>query len=518
MTRSGQLNKLDSQKDFDIIIIGGGATGLGCAVDAASRGYRTLLMEKYDFAKGTSSRATKLVHGGVRYLAQGNIRLVREALLERGRLLENAPHVCHRLAFVVPFYNIWQKWFYGIGLWWYEYLSAHLSLGKTKSLTKKQTLNLLPDLSDKKLKGSVLYYDGQFDDSRLAINLAQTAETLGAVVLNYFTVNGFIKNNGKISGVQATDELNHRKYELKAKVIINATGVFSDSVLQLAENHQEETIAPSQGIHLVVEKFFFKGDAALMIPKTDDGRVLFVIPWHNKLLLGTTDTPVSVIATEPRPLKEEIDFILNHFNRYASSIINNSDVKSVFVGLRPLAKTKAKVNTAVMPRDHQIKILPSGLVHVTGGKWTTYRSMAEHAVNVAIHSVRLKRKAGKTKRLKIHGWTKNRTDNHLSVYGSDAVAIQRMIDSDMALAEKIHPRFPYTIAEVKWGIENEMAMTVEDVLARRIRLLFLDAGAAIEAAPKVSHCFVKWGGATEELARQQVVDFVNLANGYWVEP
>ncbi len=516
MTRTEQLTYLSTSSSFDIIIIGGGATGLGCAVDGASRGYKTLLLEKYDFAKGTSSRATKLVHGGVRYLAQGNIRLVREALLERGRLLKNAPHVCHTLGFVVPFYNLWQKWFYGIGLWWYEYLSAKLSLGKTKSLTKQQTLKMLPDLSDKKLKGGVLYFDGQFDDSRLAINLAQTAVEQGAIVLNYCGVNEFIKDRAKVVGVIAVDGLSGNTFELKAKAIINATGVFADSLLQLAEGHKEETIAPSQGIHLVVEKHFFKGSTALMVPKTDDGRVLFIIPWHDNLLLGTTDTPVEQITTEPRPLQKEIDFILTHFNRYASSIINRSDVKSVYVGLRPLAKTKAKVNTSVMPRDHQIKILSSGLIHVTGGKWTTYRSMAEHAVNIAIQTARLKRAVCKTKRLKIHGWIKGNAKNHFSVYGLDGEIIQGMIREDVTLGEKIHSLYPYTLAEVKWSIENEMAMNVEDVLARRIRLLFLDARAAIEVAPKVSKCFVVWGGVSEAEAQQQVSDFVKLAEGYLV--
>jgi glycerol-3-phosphate dehydrogenase len=508
---------LSNSSHFDIIIIGGGATGLGCAVDAASRGYKTLLLEKYDFAKGTSSRATKLVHGGVRYLEQGNIRLVREALLERGRLLRNAPHVCHTLAFVVPFYNWWQKLFYGVGLWWYEYLSAKLSLGKTKSLTKNQALNLVPNLAEEKLKGGILYFDGQFDDSRLAINLAQTAIEQGATVLNYCCVNGFLKDNTKIVGVKAIDELNGTTLEFTAAAIINATGVFADSVLRMAEGYKEETISPSQGIHLVIDKKFFPGDTALMIPKTDDGRVLFVIPWHNKLLLGTTDTPIEQITTEPHPLQPEIDFIIKHFNRYSTSTLTRTDVMSVFVGLRPLAKTKTKGNTSVMPRDHQIKVLPSGLIHVTGGKWTTYRSMAEHAVNVAAHTANLKRTICKTKILRIHGWTLNKLDSHLTCYGSDAIEIQKLIDTDDAMAEKLHPNHPYTWAEVRWSIENEMAMTVEDVLTRRIRLLFLDARAAIEVAPKVALNLVAWGKISKAESQWQLIDFVDLAKGYLIQ-
>jgi glycerol-3-phosphate dehydrogenase len=515
MNRTEQLAQLTATPVYDILIIGGGATGLGCAVDAASRGYKTLLLEKYDFAKGTSSRATKLVHGGVRYLAQGNIRLVREALYERGRLLQNAPHICHTLSFVVPSYKWWHKWYYGLGLWVYEFLSAKLSLGKTKLLSKKKALDMLPGLSLDNFNGGVLYFDGQFDDSRLAINLAQTAVEQGATVLNYCGVKNFIKKDGKIIGITATDEMSGSNAKVYAKVVINATGVFADSILQLAENHTAHTIAPSQGIHLVVDKHFFEGEAGMMIPKTDDARVLFAIPWHSKLLLGTTDTPVNTITTEPIAAKEEIDFVIRNFNRYTAKDITYADVRSVFAGLRPLANAGGK-KTAVMPRDHQIKILPSGLVHVTGGKWTTYRRMAEDAINNAAQSGGLTAKICKTKNLQIHGWDKNVTDNHLSVYGADAVGIKKMMEADTGLTEKIHPAYPYTKAEVKWMVQNEMAITVEDVLARRIRLLFLDAAAAMEAAPGVAALMaaeMKQGKAWET---KQVDDFVALAKGYLI--
>jgi glycerol-3-phosphate dehydrogenase len=514
MNRTEQLNKLSSTTQWDVIVIGGGATGLGCAVDAASRGYKTLLLEKYDFAKGTSSRATKLVHGGVRYLAQGNIRLVREALFERGRLLQNAPHVCHTLAFVVPSYKWWQKWYYGFGLWIYEFLSFKLSLGKTKLLSKAGALRNLPDLSLNNLSGGVLYFDGQFDDSRLAINLAQTAAEQGAAVINYCGVNQFIKEENKITGVIAKDELTGNQFEIKGSVVINATGVFADDLLQLAENHSEKTISPSQGIHLVVEKNFFKGAAGMMIPKTDDGRVLFVIPWHDKLLLGTTDTPVETIRTEPRPLKAEIDFVISHFNRYTASDIRLEDVKSVFVGLRPLAKMSDEKKTSVMPRDHVIKVLPSGLVHVTGGKWTTYRSMAEHAVDKAVQSAGIKLLPCNTKNLKIHGWTNSTENSHLSIYGADAGVIKKMMGEDSSLAEKIHPLYTYTKAEIKWVVENEMALTVEDVLARRIRLLFLDAKAAVEAAPGVAGYLATLLNLTPEEKEVQLNHFNKLAAGY----
>jgi glycerol-3-phosphate dehydrogenase len=515
MNRTEQLAQLAATPVYDIVIIGGGATGLGCAVDAASRGYKSLLLEKYDFAKGTSSRATKLVHGGVRYLAQGNIRLVREALYERGRLLQNAPHVCHTLSFVVPSYKWWHKWYYGLGLWVYEFLSAKLSLGKTKLLSKKKALDMLPGLSLDNFNGGVLYFDGQFDDSRLAINLAQTAVEQGAAVINYCGVNSFIKKDGKIVGVDATDEITGNTFHIHAKVVINATGVFADSILQLAENHTAHTIAPSQGIHLVVDKHFFEGDAGMMIPKTDDGRVLFAIPWHSKLLIGTTDTPVTHITTEPLAAKEEIDFVIRNFNRYTAKDINYADVRSVFAGLRPLANAGGK-KTAVMPRDHQIKILPSGLVHVTGGKWTTYRRMAEDAINKAALSSGLAVKSCKTKNLQIHGWKNDVVKDDLSGYGADAVLIKNRIAEDRRLAEKVHPHYPYTKAEVKWIVQNEMAITVEDVLARRIRLLFLDAKAAMEAAPGVAALMAAALNHSKEWEVKQVNDFVQLAKGYLI--
>lgn len=517
MNRKEKLKQLRENNEFDIVIIGGGATGLGCAVDAASRGFRTLLLEKHDFAKGTSSRSTKLVHGGVRYLAQGNIHLVREALLERGRMLRNAPHVCHTLGFVVPAYNWWDKYYYGFGLWIYEFLSAKFSLGKTKMLSKKETLNHLPDLDSTHLKGGILYYDGQFDDSRLAINLAQTAAKHGAVVLNYCSVSDFIKNENKIIGLKAKDELSNEEFIVKSKVVINATGVFADAILQKSEGHSEETIAPSQGIHLVLNHSFFQGSKAMLIPKTADGRVLFLIPWHDKLLLGTTDTPVKEVSLEPKPLEEEIRFIVGHFNKYAKQKISYSDVNSVFVGLRPLVKEGTAKNTAILSREHLIQALPSGLVNITGGKWTTYRKMAEQTINKAIQVSNLNAVRCKTRRLQIHGFTTNKINSHLAIYGSDAVLIQKMIEEDHSLSEKIHVDYPYTKAEVAWAVQNEMALTIEDVLARRIRLLFLDARAAMETAPVVARIIASLLGKDMEWEQEQIHDFEQLAQGYFLK-
>lgn len=517
MNREEKFNQLRENIEFDIVIIGGGATGLGCAVDAASRGYKTLLLEQYDFTKGTSSKSTKLVHGGVRYLAQGNIHLVREALLERGRMLRNAPHVCHKLGFVVPVYNWWDKWYYGFGLWVYEFLSAKFSLGKTKILSKKETLTYLPGLDSTNLKGGVLYFDGQFDDSRLAINLAQTAAEHGALVLNYCSVTDFVKKDKKIIGLKAKDELSNQEYVIHSKVIVNATGVFADALLQKAEGHAEVTIAPSQGIHLVINKNYFEGFSAMLIPKTSDGRVLFVIPWHDKLLLGTTDTPVKEVRLEPKPLEEEIHFIINHFNKYANHKIDYADINSVFVGLRPLVKVGSGKKTALLSREHSIKVLPSGLINVSGGKWTTYRNMAEQTINKAIQISDLEFVRCKTRRLQIHGFTTNKTNSHLAIYGSDADLIEQMIAADVSLSEKIHPSYPYTKAEVVWAIKNEMALTVEDVLARRVRLLFLDARAAMEAAPIVAGIIAPLLGKSTEWEQEQVVVFKKLAQGYLVK-
>lgn len=516
MKREAQIQQLKTTSNYDIIIIGGGATGLGCAVDAASRGYKTLLLEKYDFAKGTSSRATKLVHGGVRYLAQGNIRLVREALFERGRMLRNAPHVCKKLPFVMPSYSWFDKLFFGLGLWVYEFLSSKLSLGETRFLSKKKTQNYLPTINAKGLVGGVLYYDGQFDDSRLAINLAQTAVEQGATVLNYCGVSSLLKENGQVIGVVAKDEFSGEMFTLKAKAVINATGVFADEVLQMDDPKVARTIAPSQGIHLVVDKHFFEGNTALMMPKTEDGRVFFVIPWYEKWILGTTDTPVKNVEWEPKALQEEIDFVIHHFNKYATTTISKTDVKSVFVGLRPLVKVENQQSTSVMPRDHAVKLLPSGLIHIIGGKWTTYRNMAQHTIDVAIEKGNLEFVKCKTKRLPIHGCTAQIENSHFDIYGSDAIKINELIEQDATLAALIHPDYPYTKAEVVWFIRNEMAETVEDILARRIRLLFLDAQSAVECAFVVASILAKEKNKTEIWQQEQIANFKKLAQQYCI--
>lgn len=524
MKRDEMLQQLNEPVEWDIIIIGGGATGLGAAVDAASRGYKTLLLEQHDFAKGTSSRSTKLIHGGVRYLAQGNIKLVKEALRERGILLKNAPHVTSNVSFVMPSYHWWEKYYYGIGLKIYDLLAGKLGLGKTQMLSKKSVLHLLPTISAKGMSGGVLYKDGQFDDARLAINLAQTAAEQGATVINYCKVVGLRKGIKKINGLFARDLLTGKEYELKCKVVINATGVFTDDVLQMDEKERSELVSPSQGVHLVIDKKFFPGDKAMMIPKTDDGRVLFAVPWHDKVVVGTTDTPVEESSLEPVAYEDEIEFIITHINRYLDVDISRSDIKSVFVGLRPLVHMKGQKNTALLNRDHTILVSASGLVTITGGKWTTYRKMAKDVVNNAAFVAKLAKKECVTDELKIHGFpgmnagaiqnTGTNQDEHLSYYGSDAAHIKQLCKENSEWNETIAESYPYTKGEIIWFIRNEMAITAEDVLARRIRLLFLDAKAALNAAPVVAALMAKEMNKDEAWIKEQVTSFEEVANNY----
>jgi glycerol-3-phosphate dehydrogenase len=433
MNRYEHISKLKSTKEFDICIIGGGATGLGIAVDAASRGYKTILLEKHDFAKGTSSRSTKLVHGGVRYLQQGNIKLVLEALKERGLLLKNAPHLVKNQSFVIPNYKWWESPFYGIGLKLYDWMAGSMGFGPSKFLSKEETLELAPTLDTDGLRGGVQYHDGQFDDARLAIHLAMTAADYGATVLNYMSVEGLIKENGKVCGVRIKDKIEGNESEVKAKAVINATGIFSDSILKMDDVNAEPLITHSQGIHLVFDKEFLSTETAIMIPKTDDGRVLFAVPWHNKIIVGTTDTPVAQASEEPVAMKEEIEFVMKHIARYLSKDPGYADVRSVFAGLRPLVKSNSKLTSAIS-RDHHISISDSELFSITGGKWTTYRKMAEDVMEFAIHKIGSEEKECVTKNLHIHGYKeKNDYKAPLYYYGTDADGIRSLIKKDSSL-------------------------------------------------------------------------------------
>ena len=518
MNRAVHLEQLEHFNGvWDIVIIGGGASGLGAAVDAASRGYSTILFEQYDFAKGTSSRSTKLVHGGVRYLQQGNIKLVMEALRERGLLKQNAPHLVKNQSFIVPNYKWWEGPYYGFGLKVYDWMSGSLGLGTSEWLSTEEVLKLAPTLDTEGLRGGVLYHDGQFDDARLAVNLAQTAASAGATILNYCNVTGFLKTNNQIAGVQVKDQLSGQEYEVQAKVVINATGVFSDAIQHMDDPSRPASISPSQGIHLVLDKSFLPGEAAIMIPHTDDGRVLFAVPWHNKIIVGTTDTPVDHISPEPVALKEDVDFILHHAARYLTKDPTRTDIKSVFAGLRPLVKSSAR-KTAEISRDHQVTVSASGLVSILGGKWTTYRKMAEDTVNTAAVNAQLLYRECVTASLNIHGaqpTTNFNTDDYY--YGTDISGIDKLVESDPSLTELIHPALPYTKAMVVWGVKEEWAVTVEDILSRRTRAILLDAKAALEAAPVVAALIADLTGRDENWIKKELEAFKKIVANYLPE-
>ncbi len=514
--RQDMLKRVKSATNYwDVIIIGGGATGLGAAVDSASRGYNTLLLEQHDFSKGTSSRSTKLVHGGVRYLQQGNVSLVLEALRERGLLIQNAPHLVRNQSFIVPNYDWWEGPFYGIGMKVYDMLAGKLGLGPSKNLSREKTLEYIPTLESEGLKGGVIYYDGQFDDSRLAINLVQTALDHDATILNYTKVTGLLKSNKTINGVTARDEITGEEFEINGRVVINATGVFTDTILKMDDPENEKIIAPSQGVHIIIDKEFLPGNSAIMVPHTDDGRVLFAVPWHDKVVLGTTDTPVNDPSLEPEAQEEEIEFILKHASQYLIGNPKRSDVRSVFAGLRPLVKAGDSKNTASLSRDHTLIVSDSGLVTITGGKWTTYRKMAQDTIDQAATIAGLNIKECVTENLRIHGWLKNiDKSDHLYYYGSDSVSIKKLIDEKPELGEKLHERLPYIKAQVVWAARGELAVTAEDVLARRTRALLLDAKASVEMAPEVARLMAEEAGHDKAWQDQQVEHYRSLAKKY----
>lgn len=519
MNRAEMLSRVQAQSDeWDMVIVGGGATGAGIAVDAAARGYDVLLLEQSDFGKGTSSRSTKLVHGGVRYLEQGNISLVMEALKERGILRQNAPHIVHNLAFVVPNYDWWEAPFYGLGLKVYNLLSGKYGFGTSEILSREETLARLPTIKTEGLRGGVVYYDGQFDDTRLLINLMATAAEQGAALLNYAQVIGFSKDaDGFLNGVSAVDLESGEAFAVGAKVVINATGAFGDTVRRMAEPDAVAMIAPSQGIHLVLDRSFLPGDSAIMVPHTSDGRVMFAIPWHEHTLVGTTDTPITEVSLEPVAMEEEIEFILTTAAQYLHKAPSRSDVLSVFAGIRPLVKAGAGRNTSGLSRDHSIHIDNSGLLSIAGGKWTTYRHMAEDCVNQASTLAKLPEKPCGTEHLSIHGFHKHAEKfGSLAVYGSDAMSIQDLIRADATLGVPLHPALPYCAAEYVFAARFEMARTLEDALSRRTRALLLNARAAIAMAPQVAELMARELGRDAAWQEEQVLAFRELAKFYLI--
>jgi glycerol-3-phosphate dehydrogenase len=504
---------------WDLIVVGGGATGAGVAVDAATRGYATLLLEQHDFGKGTSSRSTKLVHGGVRYLEQGNVSLVMEALKERGILRRNAPHLVSELACVVPSYAWWEGPFYGLGLKVYELLAGKYGFGKSHTISREETLQHLPNVNPEGLTGGVVYYDGQFDDTRLLINLIATAAEQGATPVNYAKVTALSKGaDGIVKGVVWQDVETGESFSAQAKVVVNATGTFTDSVRRLAEPVVREMIAPSQGAHLVFDRSFLPGTNAILVPHTKDGRVMFAIPWHGHTLVGTTDTPMKETSLEPVALEAEIDFILETARLYLEKKPSRADVLSVFAGIRPLAKSGEDGNTAALSRDHTIHIDKSGLLTITGGKWTTYRNMAQGCVDQAAILANLPDKPCITPNLNIHGFHPNAaTFGPLAYYGSDALAIRKLMADDPSLARPLDAQLPYVEAEVVWVVRTEMARSVEDVLARRTRALFLNAKTAIRMAPKIATILAKELGRDEKWQADQIEAFNRIATGFLVK-
>lgn len=510
-----RLRERGASKPWDMLIIGGGATGVGIAVDAASRGYDVALVEQADFGKGTSSRSTKLAHGGVRYLEQGNISLVMEALKERGLMRQNAPHLVHDLAFVVPNYEWWEAPFYGVGLKVYNMLAGKYGFGPSTILSRDETLERLPTIKTDGLRGGIVYYDGQFDDSRLLANLAETAVEQGATIVNYMRVERLLKQGSELTGAVAVDLESGAEIEIRAEVIINATGAFTDSIRRMANADAAPMISPSQGIHLVFPGRFLSSDHAIMVPHTRDGRVMFAIPWHGHTVVGTTDTPIQQASLDPLPFEEEVDFILETSAQYLDQAPTRDDVLSVFVGIRPLVKAGDGGNTAALSRDHSIRIEDSGLVTITGGKWTTYRHMAEDCVNQAATIGQLEERPCATRNLNIHGFHQNAEKfGDLAVYGSDAPAIESLMRSEPELAVKLDDELPYTAAEIAWAARHEMARTLDDALARRTRALFLNSKAALRMAPKAAAVLAAELGRDAAWQKDQVAEFSRIAAGY----
>jgi glycerol-3-phosphate dehydrogenase len=539
MNRERSLARLAGQgggrRPWDVLVIGGGATGLGAAVEAAARGYRTALLEGYDFAKGTSSRSTKLAHGGVRYLREGDISLVIEALRERGLLLRNAPHLVHNLRFVVPSYEWWEGPFYGAGLKVYDLLAGRLGLGPSRLLSRDETLALLPTVEPAGLRGGVVYHDAQFDDARLAITLARTLDDLGGVPVNGVRVVGLLKSaghRGLVAGVAARDDESGGLFEIPARVVVNATGVFADQVRRLDEPDAEPLLAPSQGVHLVLDRRFLPGDSAVLVPHTDDGRVLFAVPWLGRVVVGTTDTPVAAVDLEPRPLPQEVEFLLAHAGRYLTGHPRPQDVLACFAGLRPLvagagagggdgSAARLVRDTAALRRDHTLLVSASGLVTITGGKWTTYRRMGEDAIDAAAAVAGLPDRPSVTATLRLHGAPAAPAGAVAAAYairyGADAAELERLVAERLEWGEPLHPRLPYRAGEVVWAARHEMARGVEDVLARRTRALLLDARASAEAAPRAAALMAAELGRDDAWQRRQVTAYRELARGYWLE-
>ncbi len=517
--RDIQTGQLSKTQDWDLVIIGGGATGLGAAVEAITQGWKTLLVEQNDFAKGTSSRSTKLAHGGVRYLAQGNISLVLEALHERGIMKKNAPHLVKNQSFIIPCYKWWVKPYYTFGLGIYDLMAGRLSLGRSLPYSRKRTLEYIPTLRLKNLRGGVVYHDGQFDDSRYAINLCQTFIEKGGTAINYCKVLNLVKVKDKIAGIEIRDEESGKTHTVKSKMVINATGIFVDDIIKMDNPKARHIVCPSQGVHLVLDKDFVPGKHAIMIPKTSDGRVLFAVPWHNKVVVGTTDVKKETSELEPKALEEEVNFILETAGRFLAKPPKRSDVKSVFAGLRPLALSQGNsTKTKEISRNHKIVVSKSGLVTIIGGKWTTYRRMGEDVIKSAAKVTSRKIKPSVTEHLPIHGY-KSGVDlsDPLYVYGTDAGKITALADENKELGNYLSTDLGIIKAQVIWAVRFEMARTVEDFLARRTRSLFLDAKESLRMAPAVAKLMATELNYDDKWIGSQIQHFEAVAKNYIID-
>jgi glycerol-3-phosphate dehydrogenase len=513
MKREANLARLS--EPFDVLVIGGGATGLGCAVDAASRGYRTALVEAGDFAGATSSRSTKILHGGVRYLEQGDVKLVREALHERVNVLRNASHLSRALGFLCPFYKWFEAPYYFAGLKAYDVLAGSASLGASRYLGRFETVRRLPNLRGTGLHGGILYFDGLFDDARLALALARTAVDCGAAVVNYARAVRLLRDGSRVAGALVRDQESGVEREVRARVVVNATGIFTDDIRELEDSSAPPLMKLSRGSHLVFPRELFPGDDALLVPKTEDGRVLFAIPWHEHVVVGTTDIEARAPELDPQPTRAEIDFIVAQFNRYLARKVARHQAVAAFAGLRPLVSGPA-ASTAKLSREHYVGVSAGSMVTVAGGKWTTYRKMAEDAIDVAAKTAGLEPHACVTPSLALHGNpTPGEPDgaDAYAIYGTDAARIRAIEAADPTLAQALQPGFAHTRAAVLFAAREEMARTVDDVLSRRTRMLFLDAAGARRAAPEVAALLARELGRDGAWVDAQVRAFDGIIDG-----
>ena len=513
MNRQESLEELQDS-NFDILVVGGGATGLGAAVDAAARGYKVALLEAGDFAKGTSSKSTKLAHGGVRYLQNGDISLVIEALRERGLLCQNAPHLVKNLGFVIPSYDWWNSPFYGVGLKIYDLMAGKLGLGPSVMISKEETLEKIPNVNTEGLRGGVLYFDGQFDDARLSISLARTAAKEGATLANYVKVTGLLKENDTVCGIQAIDQKTGKSFEVKASAVLNCTGVFADDLLQMDNPEAKPTIRPSQGVHIVLDKSFLPGDEAIMVPQTSDGRVLFAVPWHDVVVVGTTDTPIDERTNDLVATDEEINFILENAGLYMTKKPTRKDILSTFAGLRPLAATQDdKQSTKEVSRHHKVLVSPSGLISVLGGKWTTYRKMGEDAIDNAIIVGALPPRKCQTENMPIHGYeTHPDWSDPLHVYGKEREKLNKRIAKKGE--QSLSAKFPIYPAMIRLAVKKEMAITLEDMLARRTRAILFDAQEALRIAPEAAAIMAHYLGEDQGWIKKELAQFEKFASTY----